>query len=57
MHQDLFAGPGSIDYSKILKTAKKQGMEYYIVEQEKWEGTTPLQAAQSNAGFMKSLSI
>ena len=53
----VVVGTGSIDYAKILKTAKKQGMEYYIIEQEKWEGTTPMGAAQANATFMKSLSI
>lgn len=53
----VVVGTGSIDYAKILKTAKKQGMEYYIIEQESWEGTTPMQAAQANAGYMKSLSI
>jgi sugar phosphate isomerase/epimerase len=50
-------GTGSIDYPRILKTAKKLGMEYYIVEQEKWEGTTPMQAAQADAVYMKALSI
>ena len=53
----VVVGTGSIDYAKILKTAKKQGMEYYIVEQEKWEGTTPMQAAQADAAYMKTLSI
>ena len=53
----VVVGTGSIDYAKILKTAKKQGMEYYIIEQEKWEGTTPMGAAQSNAEFMKNLSV
>src|SRR5687767_2031728 len=53
----VVVGTGSIDYAKVLKTARKEGMEYYIIEQEKWEGTTPMQAAQANAGFMKSLSI
>lgn len=53
----VVVGTGSIDYAKILKTAKKNGMEYYIIEQEKWDGTTPMGAAQSNAGFMKTLSI
>ena len=53
----VVVGTGSIDYPKILKTAKKQGMEYYIVEQEKWEGTTPMQAAQADAVYMKTLSI
>ena len=56
-NESVVVGTGSIDYAKILKTAKKQGMEYFIVEQEKWEGTTPMQAAQANATFMKSLSI
>ena len=50
-------GTGSIDYAKILKTAKKEGMEYFIVEQERWDGTTPMQAAATDAAYMKSLSI
>jgi len=53
----VVVGTGSINYPKILKTAKKHGMEYYIVEQEKWEGTTPMQAAQADAVYMKTLSI
>ena len=50
-------GTGSIDYPKILKTAKKNGVQYFIVEQEKWTGTTPLQAAATDATYMKNLSI
>ena len=50
-------GKGSIDYPKILKTAKKTGVQYFIVEQEKWAGTTPLQAAATDANYMKNLSI
>ena len=53
----VVVGTGSINYPTILKTAKKLGMEYYIVEQEKWEGTTPMQAAQADATYMKTLSI
>ena len=53
----VVVGTGSINYAKILKTAKKRGMEYYIIEQEKWDGTTPMDAAQANAAFMKTLSI
>jgi len=55
--ESVVVGTGSINYPNILKTAKKYGMEYYIVEQEKWEGTTPMQAAQADATYMKSLSI
>jgi sugar phosphate isomerase/epimerase len=50
-------GEGSIDYPKILTTAKENGMEYYIVEQEKYAGTTPLKAAEADAAYMKALKI
>lgn len=50
-------GTGSIDYGKILKTARKYGMQYYIVEQERYDGTTPLKSAQACADFMKKISI
>lgn len=50
-------GEGSIDYPKILKTAKETGMEYYIVEQEKYAGTTPLKAVEMNAAYMKNIKI
>jgi sugar phosphate isomerase/epimerase len=50
-------GTGFIDYRKILTTARKSGMQYYIVEQEKYEGTTPLKAAEACAQYMKKLSI
>lgn len=50
-------GEGSIDYSKILKTAKENGMEYYIVEQEKYAGTTPLKAAEADAAYMKKIKF
>ncbi|MEN9571358.1 MAG: hypothetical protein RL172_2589 [Bacteroidota bacterium] len=48
-------GTGSINYTKILADAKKLGMECFVVEQEKYAGTTPLKSAQDNAAFMKSL--
>jgi sugar phosphate isomerase/epimerase len=50
-------GKGSLDFSKILKEAQKLGMQYYIVEQERYEGTTPLKAAEVDAAYMKKLSI
>jgi sugar phosphate isomerase/epimerase len=50
-------GEGSIDYPKILKTAKENGMEYYIVEQEKYAGTTPLKAVEADAAYMKTIKI
>src|SRR5436190_4840996 len=50
-------GQGSIDFPKILKTASQNGIEYYIVEQEKYAGTTPLKAAEDDAAYMKKLTI
>ncbi len=50
-------GQGSIDFPSLLKEAKKQGMEYFIVEQERYDGTTPLKAAEADAAYMKKLSI
>ncbi|MEO5781833.1 MAG: sugar phosphate isomerase/epimerase [Ginsengibacter sp.] len=50
-------GDGSIDFKKILKVAKENGMKYYIVEQEKYEGTTPLDAAKAGADYLRKLKI
>ena len=50
-------GKGSINFSKILKTAKENGMQYYIVEQERYDNTTPLKAAEADAGYMKELKV
>lgn len=46
-------GTGSIDFKKIVKEGKKKGMEYFIVEQETYEGTTPLAAAKADAEYLK----
>ncbi len=50
-------GKGSINWPKVLHTAKETGMKYYIVEQEAYEGTTPLGAAEANAAYMKGVKI
>lgn len=50
-------GAGSIDFKKILKAAKATGMEYYIVEQERYDGSTPLKSAEVSANYMKTLAF
>jgi sugar phosphate isomerase/epimerase len=50
-------GTGSIDWPKVLKTAKENGMEYFIIEQEAYPNGTPLAAAKTNAEYMKKLKI
>ena len=48
-------GTGGIDFVKILKTAKENGMQYYIVEQEAYPSGTPIEAAKADAEYMKNL--
>ncbi len=45
-------GTGQIKFDAILNTAKEQGMHYYIVEQERWDNSTPLQDAAKDAIYM-----
>lgn len=50
-------GTGTIDFPPLLKLARENGMEYFIVEQEAYTGTTPLDAVRENASYMKKLDI
>ena len=50
-------GNGSIDFPKILKTAKRNGMQYYIAEQEHYPHSTPLKSAAADAEYLKKLKI
>ncbi|MBO9683758.1 MAG: sugar phosphate isomerase/epimerase [Flavisolibacter sp.] len=53
----VILGTGSIDFKKILKEADAKGMEYYIVEQEAYENTTPLDAAKADADYLKNFRL
>ncbi len=50
-------GTGSINYAEILKVAADNGMEYYIVEQERYDGSTPLKSADACAKYMTQLQF
>ena len=50
-------GTGSIDWTKVLPIAKANGMQYYIVEQEAYKGTTSLDAAKENAAYLEKFSF
>ena len=50
-------GEGSLDFAKLLKTAAQNGMQYYIIEQERYDGTTPLKSAADNAAYLKGLRL
>jgi len=48
-------GQGSIDSAKVLAAAKANGMEYYIVEQEKYANSTPMDSARADAEYVSKL--
>lgn len=50
-------GKGSIDFPAILHAAKKNGMEYFIVEQEHYPTGSPLEAVKANAEYMKKMRL
>jgi sugar phosphate isomerase/epimerase len=50
-------GTGSIDFKKILKAGKSKGLEYFIVEQERYDNSTPLKSAETDAAYMKKFKF
>ena len=48
-------GTGKIDFPKILKVASDNGMKFFIMEQERYDGSTPLQSAEIGADYLKKL--
>lgn len=48
-------GTGTIDYPSILKVAEEIGMEYYLVEQERYDNTTPMKCAEDGAKYLQQL--
>ena len=50
-------GTGEIPFTKILDAGKDKGLRYFIVEQEKYENTTPMDAARVDAEYMKQLTL
>ena len=50
-------GTGMIDFPKILKVAKDNGMQYFILEQERYDNSTPLKSAAVGAEYLKKLEF
>ena len=48
-------GTGMIDFPNVLKAAADNGMQYYIVEQERYDNSTPMQSARTDAEYLKQL--
>jgi hypothetical protein len=46
-----------IDYPTILPIAYELGMRYFLVEQESYAGTTPLESSADNAKYMQQFQF
>lgn len=55
--ESVVLGKGSIPYQSMLLEMEKSGMQYYIVEQEAYAGTTPLNAVKLNADYMRTVKL
>lgn len=53
----VLLGAGEIPYADLIKQSKELGMEYFIVEQERFPTGTPLEAAAANAKYLSALEF
>ena len=56
-HESVQIGKGTIDFKSILKSGTAKGLKYYIIEQEAFTGTNPLESAAADAKYMKGFSM
>jgi sugar phosphate isomerase/epimerase len=50
-------GAGTIDFANVLRAAADRGMKHYIVEQERYDNSTPLKSAEVGASYLAALRI
>ena len=55
-HESVQIGKGTIDFAGILKAGTADGLKYYIVEQEAFTNSNPLESAEADAKYMKGFS-
>ncbi|GAB3236529.1 sugar phosphate isomerase/epimerase [Algoriphagus aestuariicola] len=53
----VLLGAGEIPYADLIKQSKDLGMEYFIVEQERFPTGTPMEAAAANAKYLAALEF
>lgn len=51
----VLLGAGEIPYADLIKQSQGLGMEYFIVEQERFPTGTPMEAAAANAKYLSAL--
>ncbi len=54
-HASCDLGTGMIDFPRILKVAQAQGVDHFIVEQERYDNSTPMKSAAAGANYMQEL--
>ena len=47
-------GKGTIDFHSIIKTGVENGLKYFIVEQEAFTNSNPLDSAKADAAYLKA---
>lgn len=50
-------GAGEIEWRSLLAEAEAQGMEHFILEQEDYRGTTPLEGVRDGAVYLRQLDF
>lgn len=53
----VLLGQGEIPYAELIKQSQGLGMEYFIVEQERFPSGTPMEAAAANAKYLSALEF
>jgi len=56
-HESCQLGKGTIDFKSILKVGTENGLKYYVVEQEAFTGSNPLESAQVDAGYLQKFAM
>jgi sugar phosphate isomerase/epimerase len=56
-HESVQLGKGTIDFQSVLRTGAANGLKFYIVEQEAFTGSNPLQSAEVDAKYFKTITI
>ncbi|NDA61374.1 MAG: sugar phosphate isomerase/epimerase [Chitinophagia bacterium] len=56
-HESVQIGKGNIDFPTVLKAGSKAGVTKFIIEQEAFTGTNPLESAVADAGYMRGLRL
>ena len=53
----VLLGTGEIPYAELIKKSQELGMEYFIVEQERFPSGIPMEAAAANAKYLSALEF